>query len=782
MPKRKTQLTLGDATKRRSTESGMSPRGRLQSLIPSPSAAQRSSPSAPQQQTSSIISDTMHQTPLFSGSPAPTGSSRTLSNTAPVISEVDAPVIAQKLLDGDATPYKLLSVQEMNRSLSKERHKRVLTSPTYEHFYFIAHEARNFYSCNPSAGWVLCREVETGGCSIARGLMRFVPSTGNSSMKKHADRHEASAKKSTVVKAPMEIKRHVSKACVYAVTLGDLPFNFVEKKEGMKCFTQAIFDAGRCIPGDVDIDVEDLLPCATTVRSAIQESANDLRLKLRGVLPTAIRVGGAVSSDGLTNKISGKKYYDFVLHFVDPRNGKHNELTTIVLFLAPAHGGERGADIRELLRRHLYQTTGYDFDSFVRNFSLVTDSAAVMPTIVGASVSENISARDERWLPCVAHMLNTAMKHAMKALSDNTDEPFAASVTKDIQAMKKVIAWMKRTGKNSELPRGFALMQEIDTRFGTIHDITERFIRSAQYLPSLLESNGLTAFDSITSRIGADGTTSFPYLQAVVTCFKGIRHAQTALEAAEVPTLPLVLPLLDNIKSRLGSLSRGGISLDHDCPEETSRMAGILLPHMEAIKVHDLWIAACLLHPGMRDLAFMQPGTNTVSFKTRGKDLIRKMMEALRRFDSEGDITDGANTADNESREPPPYTTNLGEDPLNVGQFLTFVVSQDNDELGRYLVDTVSSDVISYLKNDKLGLLRYWNEVKIRYRFLSRVARRILATPASSSGSERHFSHVNRLVSPIRSQLGDDIIADLTFLKSMLKDFSYRDYLRETRE
>lgn len=99
-----------------------------------------------------------------------------------------------------------------------------------------------------------------------------------------------------------------------------------------------------------------------------------------------------------------------MLHFIGPHPRHNDALASQVHFLVPAGGDKNGADIGDLFRKNLYDTTGYDFDSFMNRFTLLSDSAAVMQILHGASGSENFAFQDERCSPCFAHMLIMIMK------------------------------------------------------------------------------------------------------------------------------------------------------------------------------------------------------------------------------------------------------------------------------------------------------------------------------------------------------------------------------------
>lgn len=107
---------------------------------------------------------------------------------------------------------------------------------------------------------------------------------------------------------------------------------------------------------------------------------------------------------------------------------------------------------------------------------------------------------------------------------------------------------------------------------------------------------------------------------------------------------------------------------------------------------------------------------------------------------------------------------------------MTFTQTPDIREPRRYLVNNLSLSIALFTKTDPMVIIRYWINHRCRYQMLSKVAFRVLATPAFSAGSERHFSAVNKLVTTDRSCLGDIMIADMTFLKSVFTDFTFEDF------
>lgn len=178
---------------------------------------------------------------------------------------------------------------------------------------------------------------------------------------------------------------------------------------------------------------------------------------------------------------------------------------------------------RQLLKDTLYEKMGLNFDVLKVHFTFVTDCAAAMSTAVGSSTSTSRVGWNESWSSCVVHMLNTVMKKAMKELEKCGDEHLKA-ICNGWRSLKMIVAYMKRTGANSQLPLGYALEQEAETRFGTVCDVAEKIIEAAPHVHGHLDE--MTEGDLAPINTVEDSVEGcfFTYLNAIVHCFKPIRH------------------------------------------------------------------------------------------------------------------------------------------------------------------------------------------------------------------------------------------------------------------
>lgn len=184
-----------------------------------------------------------------------------------------------------------------------------------------------------------------------------------------------------------------------------------------------------------------------------------------------------------------------------------------------------------------------------------------------------------------------------------------------------------------------------------------------------------------------------------------------------------------------------------------------VLNALDAIETHDMWIAATLLHPGFRALSFIS-GRNQEAFKRRGCAQIRKLMEKIQK------TTDGT---ENEDVQEVAVSQGHVEDDLfnmNAAMDSPVVIGAENqDELARYFAHVVSGLPRSELSAD-FGCVQFWYINSGKCPVLSKVAYRVLATPPSSSSSERDFSDVHRILTPSRNCTAYGTVFDLIQIRS----------------
>lgn len=680
-----------------------------------------------------------------------------LRTNNPVNTPAEAISVITKILSNGKTGYQLIPWKKF----AKNWKKRTLI---YCEFHVLVH-----FNTMQDAGWAVCNQVMEGVCKVENGTKRYQPKVSNAAFHRHIESHKnAGTEQDVLVTVSEDRKKIITEAAAKASALDLLPLSFCDSKHrGVRQFADALIQLGQCYATTAQIDVGKLLPCGNSIRKGILDLSDKLRLEFKEKLPTLLENGGGISCDGVKLESNGRKYYDFVMNYIEfGRKSLSNgggitwKFVTRLLFIINHSGAESADAIAETLNNRLSSSYGLKLSDFQKRFTFVTDSAAVMPKVFGASVSQKKVPYGERWLPCITHQINTVMKTVIQSPKIKDSEIF-----RNLNCVKKIVSTIKHAGLNEKLPDGFAFLQEVETRFGTTYDVVKRFLKSESqisHLGLLQNDNESTKkikdlLSSLTKVENTDGSKTFPALESIITCFAPMRHAQTELEASTRPTLIKVLPMIEDVKSKLVFLASGICSQQtyeppHEC---TKLLAQCTLDQLRNVYYHDMWCAATLIHPGLYSFHFM-PKTSASECRIRGETLIRKML--IQYQESKCD-TSSHSSAEFKSDTITTVGACLGEAKWALSDKMSFVAAprQPTDELHTFLSMQLSDSDISLLKEDN-GIVEFWATKTSSLPHLHRIALRILVTPASSTPSERDFSLLKLIVDPRRCRMKDDII------------------------
>ncbi|KAK3928927.1 E3 SUMO-protein ligase ZBED1 [Frankliniella fusca] len=102
-------------------------------------------------------------------------------------------------------------------------------------------------------------------------------------------------------------------------------------------------------------------------------------------------------------------------------------------------------------------------------------------------------------------------------------------------------------------------------------------------------------------------------------------------------------------------------------------------------------------------------------------------------------------------------------------EYATLVDAPTPETVVKDEVDMYVELSVTIGKNKGFDLLQWWKEHEKDFPILSHVVRMILATPASSAASERHFSTAGHLITDRRTRLAPDTVNAILFLHDFLK-------------
>ena len=432
-------------------------------------------------------------------------------------------------------------------------------SPFYKSFDVYFHK-----NTSQSAGYLVCSYARNGGCKLGNAINKFNAQNGGTNrLERHAANH-ASIDVSPAFNFPRpmsdSLKGNIGKAAALAVALDLRPVSFTDGKKGMTLFSNAVFQAGQSTPVSDTITPGSIMPCARTVTKHVHDLANIYRQRFENLyLNGMLAAGGGATKDGLTLKVQEKQFYDFTVHFLKivTKSGVSSGTPVVTmhaktLLLSERLGDGSGASIRHLrdtgLRKH-YNT---DTDTFTNTFTLFTDCAANMAR--GALFSVSRTTRDDaKWLGCLSHETNTAMKTCVSALQNHIE---CSQIYRDLQYVKTIVRIFKQSGWNSRLPTGFHLIRDVETRFASTYAVAERFLKTAGFLRNRVisqDSDSLTAaFRSLTKETNQDGEVfGFPCIEGICDTFEFVFEAQKRLKRSTQRLFTLLFPCYRSVKMSL---------------------------------------------------------------------------------------------------------------------------------------------------------------------------------------------------------------------------------------
>lgn len=164
-------------------------------------------------------------------------------------------------------------------------------------------------------------------------------------------------------------------------------------------------------------------------------------------------------------------------------------------------------------------------------------------------------------------------------------------------------------------------------------------------------------------------------------------------------------------------------------------------------------VLATLLDPCFKDKCF-----SNAANRTRAKNMLEDKVKAL-----DGSLEQTSSSDTTETGEPAskrPKTTSVVQ-----------CLSEILEESGVEVADSSSTIVEKYLADPLIPFhtgssYRWWNENKLRFPSLAKLAQRYLSAPPTSVRSERLFSTAGNLYSDRRSRLAPERAEILLFIKS----------------
>ena len=205
----------------------------------------------------------------------------------------------------------------------------------------------------------------------------------------------------------------------------------------------------------------------------------------------------------------------------------------------------------------------------------------------------------------------------------------------------------------------------------------------------------------------------------------------------------------------------------------------------DTLKPHPLLLVGCYLNPLFRGFEFVSDEKTRSEMRSKAEEMTRKLSRhflnspSVINGDNEEPIENISEYQDEIEMSSPngPNYNSIGSSVIGKKRTFSLIDLADsgreqNKPLGEVSVYNLMN--LAHVKeegqrflNDDYSVLKFWFNRKRQHSVLYAVAARVLATPFSSSASERVFSVVKSLVTENQSRPTSNILEDIIAIRSL---------------
>ncbi|CAI5682842.1 unnamed protein product [Oreochromis niloticus] len=428
-------------------------------------------------------------------------------------------------------------------------------------------------------------------------------------------------------------------------------------------------------------------------------------------------------------------YMSVTIHFMEDWELKTACLQTS--YFPQDHTGEHIAEaLQDVLKTWKLNPTGL--------VAITTDN--------GANIVKAVQLNKWPRIQCFGHRLHLAIGHAM-------DD---ARITRDISLCKKVVSsfsysWRKRRElAEVQIQLGLPshqLLTEATTRWGSRLVMIERVLEQERALSKVLSVD-------MKTRPLVPTWQDIEVLEAVQKALKPLQDFTDALSGEKYVTLSYVRPVLHLFNT---SLLAPGEEDSELCKSIKTHIVDYLNNKYADPSTSDLFDMASFVDPRFRAKYIPSEKINALKHKL--------ILEAESLLSYQGtclsELPDPAvpESADREAAA----VGHTAKKKRSLASFFQHSTATNTGFTKREAIENeFSSYLLSVCVESDADPLKWWKEHEVAYPALSRLAKKYLCVPATSSPSERTFSCSGNIVTCHRASLKPDTVDRLVFLAQNL--------------
>nr|AAD03082.1 putative transposase [Bactrocera tryoni] len=486
------------------------------------------------------------------------------------------------------------------------------------------------------------------------------------------------------------------------------------------------------------VDVEDLLPSATTISRNVQKCANEKKEELKEEINNIVSSGGASATiDMWTDNYVKRNFLGVTFHYQ-----KDLKFFDLVLGMKSMNYESSSGDNVLNKLSSMFKEYGVQNMSQIK---FITDRGSNMVK----ALKQNIR------LNCSSHLFSNVLDKSFEETEELTDV---------LASCKKIVKYFKKANLQHLLPT--SLKSQCPTRWNSNYGMIKSII------DNWFEINNIMTDNEQSQRLLH---VNVSILKVLVSMCKDFETVFNKLQLCSSPSLCYVLPSILKIKNI--------------CEFNNSDIAAIsVLKENIRKKIEEIWVVN--LSIWHKVATFLYPPA--INMQPNDLDDIKNFCISQIQNNAISAPT-SATSAGNDSLSPtaisPTLTTHFSFNESNqIDQshssslcsktggdtfFFTYLVKRTTpqatekpeDEVERYSREEVEM-------TENFNLMEWWQSNQSKYPHLSKFALQIHAIPASSAAAERSFSLAGNLITEKRNRIAPGSVDSLLFLNTYYKNYN----------
>lgn len=509
----------------------------------------------------------------------------------------------------------------------------------------------------------------------------------------------------------------LSKCLLYFICVDKRPFDIVKGRGFKKLLHQA------CPSFKI--------PSVDTLKAQFDALYSVMHLKIEQQFENVSHV--ALTCDIWSEMMTVTSYLGVTAHYLQDNKLVSRSIATIAL--DQRHTGEYIAEkLKEIcVGIHI---------SLDKISAVVTDNGSNMIAGITYFLDKN------KHLPCFAHTINLIAESAMKC------NEFCIIVSKVREIVKffkssVVLSDSLRHKQNEIGSKQLKLILDVKTRWNSVYYMLQRYIELAPTVHQILMLN--------TKAPPTPSAVEMQNIKTLISILKPLEYVTKELSGEQYVTISKIIPMVNCLKAQINDISLERVGDDDPDGGVINAVKKELIKQIDRrfgqIEDNHLIAISCLLDPRFKNIHFQDARA------------CAKAISVLRRFITTTPSIIGSDP-DSDSSTTELYDFWSHHKKLahtkKRSKTTNYSSSETKDEIHHYLSAQVSPLCLDPLKQ--------WEDMKVVFPKLYKLAREYLSIPATSVPSERLFSKAGSTITKIRNRLSPKRLNKLLFLSDCTEE------------